>query len=133
MTTMDTPTQQHVATAPDTRTAWTIDPVHSTIGFSIKHMAVATVRGRFGGFRGTFRFDEDRPQDASVEVEIVPPMGDSLQLQTEVQNADGLEMGQVQVQLLVIPAVAGEHEVLAWLVDEAEHRSEEAIATFTAE
>ena len=51
-------------------TVWTIDPVHSTIGFSIKHMAVATVRGRFGSFRGSIRFDADRPAAASVEVEI---------------------------------------------------------------
>jgi polyisoprenoid-binding protein YceI len=49
---------------------WTIDPAHSTIGFSIKQMAFATVQGRFGGFRGTIRLDEHRPQDASVEVEI---------------------------------------------------------------
>lgn len=51
-------------------TIWTIDPSHSTIGFAIKHMAFATVRGRFGSFQGTIRFDRDRPDDAQVEVEI---------------------------------------------------------------
>lgn len=47
-------------------TIWTIDPSQSTIAFSIKHMAFATVRGRFDSFRGTIRF----PHDAFVEVEI---------------------------------------------------------------
>jgi polyisoprenoid-binding protein YceI len=57
-------------TAAGPGTLWTIDPAHSTIGFSIKHMVVATVHGRFGAFRGTIRFDDDRPRDASVEVLI---------------------------------------------------------------
>lgn len=51
-------------------TMWRIDPVHSTIGFSIKHMAFATVHGRFGGVEGTIQIDEDRPRDALVEVRI---------------------------------------------------------------
>jgi polyisoprenoid-binding protein YceI len=63
-------TLQRAEIAADTGTLWTFDPAHSTIGFSIKHMVVATVRGRFGGFRGAIRFDDDRPQDASVEAEI---------------------------------------------------------------
>ena len=55
---------------PSPERLWEIDPSHSTIGFSIKHMMFATVHGRFGGFRGTIRFDRDRPDDAEVEVEI---------------------------------------------------------------
>ena len=80
---METPTLQRAETAADTGTLWTIDPVHSTIGFSIKHMVVATVHGRFGGFRGTIRFDDDRPQDASVEVEI-----DAGTIDTGITNRD---------------------------------------------
>jgi polyisoprenoid-binding protein YceI len=49
---------------------WRIDPIHSTIGFSVRHMMVATVRGHFGGFSGTIRYDSDRPMEAGVEVEI---------------------------------------------------------------
>ncbi len=30
--------------------AWRVDPVHSTVGFAVKHMAVATFRGRFEDF-----------------------------------------------------------------------------------
>ena len=64
-------------------TIWSIDPSQSTIGFSIKHMAFATVHGRFGGFRGTIRFDDDRPQDASVEVHI-----DAASIDTGISKRD---------------------------------------------
>lgn len=36
---------------------WNIDPSHSTIGFSVKHMMIATVRGRFTGFSGSLVAD----------------------------------------------------------------------------
>ena len=29
---------------------WTIDPVHSDVGFVIRHLMVSKVRGRFGSF-----------------------------------------------------------------------------------
>jgi polyisoprenoid-binding protein YceI len=67
---METQTQQSMATPSDTRTIWTIDPAHSRIGFSVKHMMFTTVHGRFGGVNGTIRLDDDHPHDASVEVEI---------------------------------------------------------------
>jgi polyisoprenoid-binding protein YceI len=51
-------------------TTYTIDPVHSAIYFSIKHMAFSIVHGRFGGFRGAIRFDGDFPRDVFVEAEI---------------------------------------------------------------
>jgi len=31
---------------------WTIDPSHSVVGFSVKHMGIATVRGTFEAFSG---------------------------------------------------------------------------------
>lgn len=31
---------------------WNIDPVHSNVGFSVKHMVVATFRGRFEDYQG---------------------------------------------------------------------------------
>ena len=36
---------------------WTIDGIHSHIGFSVKHMMVATVRGQFKQYRGTAAID----------------------------------------------------------------------------
>jgi polyisoprenoid-binding protein YceI len=38
---------------------WTVDPAHSTVGFSVKHLGIATVRGRFEEFEGTLEIGED--------------------------------------------------------------------------
>jgi polyisoprenoid-binding protein YceI len=38
---------------------WEIDPVHSKIGFAVKHMGVATVRGEFREFEGTIEIGDD--------------------------------------------------------------------------
>jgi polyisoprenoid-binding protein YceI len=38
---------------------WTVDPVHSKVGFAVRHMGVATVRGEFNEFEGTLEIGED--------------------------------------------------------------------------
>ena len=38
---------------------WTIDPVHSNIEFSVRHMMVSKVRGRFNAFNGEVEVEED--------------------------------------------------------------------------
>lgn len=48
---------------------WTIDPVHSEVGFSVRHMMVSKVRGRFTSFTGQLVTAED-PTASSVTAEI---------------------------------------------------------------
>jgi polyisoprenoid-binding protein YceI len=38
--------------------AWNLDPSHSTVGFSVKHLGIATVRGGFTEFAGTLEIGE---------------------------------------------------------------------------
>ena len=38
---------------------WSVDPAHSTVGFAVKHMGIANVRGQFGEFQGTLEVGED--------------------------------------------------------------------------
>jgi polyisoprenoid-binding protein YceI len=38
---------------------WTVDPVHSSVEFRVKHMMISTVRGRFGEFEGTIEAAPD--------------------------------------------------------------------------
>ena len=38
---------------------WDIDPVHSDVSFSVRHMMVSKVRGRFGAFSGQIVTGED--------------------------------------------------------------------------
>ena len=48
---------------------WDIDPVHSEIGFSVRHMMVSKVRGRFTKFSGQL-VTGTTPTDSSVSAEI---------------------------------------------------------------
>jgi polyisoprenoid-binding protein YceI len=48
---------------------WSIDPVHSEVGFSVRHMMVSKVRGRFTSFSGQLVTAED-PLQSSVTAEI---------------------------------------------------------------
>jgi polyisoprenoid-binding protein YceI len=48
---------------------WDIDPVHSEVGFSVRHMMVSKVRGRFTTFSGQLVTGAD-PADSSVTAEI---------------------------------------------------------------
>ena len=48
---------------------WSIDPVHSEVGFSVRHMMVSKVRGRFTEFSGEI-VTGDNPTDSSVTAEI---------------------------------------------------------------
>ncbi|MCS6818199.1 MAG: YceI family protein [Blastocatellia bacterium] len=47
-----------------------IDPVHSSIEFSVRHMMVTNVRGRFREFSGTIVYDEKDITKSSVRVTI---------------------------------------------------------------
>jgi polyisoprenoid-binding protein YceI len=38
---------------------WTVDAAHSKVGFAVKHMGIATVRGEFLEFEGTLELGED--------------------------------------------------------------------------
>ena len=38
---------------------WTVDPAHSSVGFEVRHMMIATVRGQFREFEGTIMAAED--------------------------------------------------------------------------
>src|SRR3954447_1857310 len=38
---------------------WTVDPAHSKVGFAVKHMGIATVRGEFTEFDGTLEISGD--------------------------------------------------------------------------
>jgi polyisoprenoid-binding protein YceI len=47
-----------------------IDPVHSNVGFAVKHMVVNTVHGRFNDWSGDITYDDKDPAKSSVNVTI---------------------------------------------------------------
>lgn len=49
---------------------WRIDPSHSSAQFSVRHMMISTVRGQFGGVKGTVVYDPKNPAAATVDASI---------------------------------------------------------------
>jgi polyisoprenoid-binding protein YceI len=50
--------------------SWSIDPVHSHVGFSVRHMMVSTVRGQFKTYGGTLQLDPKNFTRSSFTGEI---------------------------------------------------------------
>lgn len=53
-----------------TTTNWNIDSAHSGINFSVRHMVVSKVRGRFAKYTGSVRLDEKDLTRSTLEAEI---------------------------------------------------------------
>ena len=53
-----------------TSAAWTIDPVHSSVEFSLDYMGFSTYRTGFRALEGALAFDADRPAASSVTASI---------------------------------------------------------------
>jgi len=51
-------------------TTWQLDPAHSAAQFSVRHLAISTVRGAFTSLKGTVQFDDKDITKSSVEVSI---------------------------------------------------------------
>jgi len=51
-------------------TTWELDPAHSVIEFSVRHMMVSTVKGRFEKIKGTVELDDKDVTKSTVEVTI---------------------------------------------------------------
>jgi len=49
---------------------WQLDPMHTAAQFSVKHLAISTVRGGFSNVKGTVLFDDADITKSSVDVTI---------------------------------------------------------------
>lgn len=50
--------------------SYAIDPAHSSVHFSVRHLMVSNVRGEFTKLSGTVKFDSERPENSTVEATI---------------------------------------------------------------
>ncbi len=67
---------------------WTIDPTHSEVGFSVRHMMVGKVRGRFTGFSGEIVATEDGGATLSANVDVTSLDTQSAQRDEHIRSAD---------------------------------------------
>lgn len=65
-------------------TTYTIDTSHSEIGFTVRHMVVAKVRGQFKTWTGTVELDGDDFTTAKVKVDV-----DVASIDTREEKRDG--------------------------------------------
>jgi len=64
-------------------TPWTLDPAHSTIQFSVRHLMVSNVRGSFRDFSLEAEFDPQQPELGSVVATVVTKSIDTGQAQRD--------------------------------------------------
>src|SRR3954452_6077362 len=72
---------------------WQIDPAHSDVSFSVRHMMVSKVKGRFGAFSGTVVTAEN-PLESTVEADIELASIDTNNAQRDehIRSADFFEV-----------------------------------------
>jgi len=73
-----------VQTAPTgAKTVWKLDPAHTLVEFSAKHLMISTVKGRIAGVEGEIFIDEREPANSTVEVTL-----DARTLDTRIEQRD---------------------------------------------
>ncbi|MER7663491.1 YceI family protein [Streptomyces sp. NPDC096193] len=50
--------------------SYTIDPAHSSIGFTVRHAMVTNVRGSFGEFSGSLELNGTDPHHSTAEIDV---------------------------------------------------------------
>jgi polyisoprenoid-binding protein YceI len=63
-------TTTSTGTAPTTPTRWTLDPGHSAVGFSVRHLMITNVRGEFEKYRAEVTYDPAQPGATRIEATI---------------------------------------------------------------
>ena len=64
---------------------WTLDPLHTQVEFSAKHLGMMTVRGHFAEVTASGDIDPEHPERSSVEVTI---QTDSIRTNNEKRDKD---------------------------------------------
>ncbi|MFV8245497.1 YceI family protein [Mycolicibacterium peregrinum] len=78
-----------VAVATDlTAGTWAIDPVHSSINFSVRHLMVSKVRGSFETFGGAITVAEDGTPSVSATIDVNSIDTRNEQRDAHVRSAD---------------------------------------------
>jgi len=74
-------------------TTWQVDPVHSHVEFAVRHLMIATVKGRFAEVSGTLTAGEDDLDSASIELTIPVASVDTHEAQRDghLRSADFFE------------------------------------------
>jgi len=94
---------------------WKIDPSHTTIEFSARHMMFTTVKGRFADIEGTVTVNGDAPEAAVVDVTMKAASIDTRveQRDAHLRSADFLDADNFPVVTFTSTKIAGTEEQFA--------------------
>jgi polyisoprenoid-binding protein YceI len=67
---MNANTTASANTTSTTAARWTVDPGHSAVGFSVRHLMITNVRGEFEKYRGEVSYDPAHPEATRIEATI---------------------------------------------------------------
>jgi polyisoprenoid-binding protein YceI len=67
---------------------WNIDPVHSEVSFSVRHMMVGKVRGRFTSFGGEITVTDDGAATVNATVDVSSVDTQNPQRDEHIRSAD---------------------------------------------
>lgn len=91
-------------------TTWTVDPTHAEVGFAVKHLMIATVRGRFGAVEGTVVLNEAEPAKSQIDVTIDVNSIDTRQEMRDnhLRSADFFDVGNHPKMHFVSKKIVGD-------------------------
>jgi polyisoprenoid-binding protein YceI len=101
-----------MATATQTATAvttWKIDPAHSVAQFAVKHMMIATVRGRFGEVSGEIHLDDADLQNSTAEIVVNTSSVDTRESQRDahLRSADFFDVDKFPTMTFRVSRIEG--------------------------
>jgi polyisoprenoid-binding protein YceI len=93
---------------------WAIDPVHSSIGFSVRHLMVSKIRGVFEKFSGAITVAEDGTPSVTAEIAVDSINTSNEQRDAHIKSADFFDAEKYPVAAFRSTAVRadGDHNIL---------------------
>jgi polyisoprenoid-binding protein YceI len=93
---------------------WAIDPVHSSVGFWVRHLMVSKVRGRFDKFSGAITVADDGTPSVTAEIAVDSVSTNNEQRDAHIKSADFLDVDTYPTATFTSNGVRnnGDHYVL---------------------
>lgn len=110
MSAVATPTPTPTLTAG----VWAVDPSHSAVSFSVRHLMVSKVRGRFGTFTGTITIGDDlNASSVEANVEMTSVNTDDEGRDAHLRGADFFDVEQFPTMSFVSTSLSAEGDSYA--------------------
>jgi polyisoprenoid-binding protein YceI len=94
-----------VGTQKLTAGTWAIDPVHSSINFSVRHLMVGKIHGRFDQFSGAITVAEDGTPSVTATVDVNSIDTGNEQREAHIKAPDFFDVAQFPTATFVSTAV----------------------------